>query len=120
MDETSSQVLVVINDGPYGNEKAYNALRLAMNLVKRPHVAVQVFLLGDGVGCAHGGQKTPDGYYNVERMVRLLARRGKVAACRTCLKARGLSLESLTEGVQEGTMDLLGDWTLAAEQVVVF
>ena len=50
-----------------------------MNLVKRPEVGVQVFMTGDGVLCARRGQKTPDGYYNVERMIKSLARRGQVA-----------------------------------------
>ena len=72
-------ILFIINDGPYGNERAYNALRLALNLVKRPEAAVRVFLTGDGVGCAKKGQKTPDGFYNVERMLKSLARRGEVA-----------------------------------------
>jgi uncharacterized protein involved in oxidation of intracellular sulfur len=80
MNENPANFLVIINDGPYGSERAYNALRLAMNLVKRPQVAVRLFLIGDGVGCAHRGQKTPDGYYNVERMIKSLARRGEVAA----------------------------------------
>jgi uncharacterized protein involved in oxidation of intracellular sulfur len=71
--------LFVINDAPYGNERPYNALRLALNLAKRPGVAVRVFLTGDGVLCARKGQKTPDGYYNVERMVKSLAQRGEVA-----------------------------------------
>ena len=71
--------LFVINDAPYGNERPYNALRLAMNIAKRPAVAVRVFLTGDGVLCARKGQKTPDGYYNVERMVKSLAQRGEVA-----------------------------------------
>jgi len=30
---------------------------------------VRVFLMGDGVSCALCGQKTPDGYCNVERML---------------------------------------------------
>ena len=76
---TSRNLLFIINDGPYGNERAYNALRLALNLVKRPEIAVRVFLTGDGVQCARQGQRTPDGYYNVERMVKSLARRGEVA-----------------------------------------
>lgn len=74
-----ARYLFVINDAPYGNERPYNALRLALNLVKRPGMAVRVFLTGDGVLCARKGQKTPDGYYNVERMVRALAQRGEVA-----------------------------------------
>ncbi len=79
MSEEQSRILVIINDGPYGNERAYNGLRLAMALAKRPQAAVQAFLIGDGVGCAGRGQKTPDGYYNVERKIRSLARRGAVA-----------------------------------------
>ena len=80
MAETTSQsILFIINDGPYGSERAYNALRLALNLVQRPGIAVRVFLIGDGVLCARKGQKTPDGYYNVERMIKSLVRRGEVA-----------------------------------------
>jgi len=40
---------------------------------------VRVFLIGDGVQCAVAGQKTPEGYYNIERMVKSLAQRGEVA-----------------------------------------
>lgn len=76
----AQDILFVINDGPYGNERAYNALRLALNVAKREGVAVRVFLTGDGVQCARHAQKTPDGYYNVERMLKALARRGEVAA----------------------------------------
>lgn len=78
-DNEKRSFLFIINDGPYGNERAYNALRLALNLVKRPGVTVRVFLTGDGVQCARRGQQTPQGYYNVERMVKSLAHRGAVA-----------------------------------------
>ena len=71
--------LFIVNDSPCGNERPYNALRLALNLVKRPEIHVSVFLMGDGVNCALAGQKTPDGYYNVERMLKSLAQRGEVA-----------------------------------------
>jgi len=71
--------LFVINNSPYGDERPYNALRLAMNLVKREETQVKVFLTADGVACARKGQKTPDGYYNIERMIKALAGRGKVA-----------------------------------------
>ena len=71
--------LFIINDAPYGNERPYNALRLAKNLAKEPDAGVQVFLMGDGVNCAVAGQKTPNGYYNVERMLQSIARQGQVA-----------------------------------------
>ena len=79
MELDTQRFLLIINDGPYGNERPYNALRLTLNLVKRPDVQVQVFMTGDGVLCARRGQKTPDGYYNIERMVKSLAGRGHVA-----------------------------------------
>ncbi len=71
--------LFIINDSPYGNERPYHALRLAMNLAKRAENEVHIFLMGDGVNCAIAKQKTPEGYYNVERMLKSIAQRGKVA-----------------------------------------
>ena len=71
--------LFIINNAPYGDERPYNALRLAMNLAKREDTRVNVFLSADGVVCARKGQKTPDGYYNIERMIKFLAARGRVA-----------------------------------------
>jgi uncharacterized protein involved in oxidation of intracellular sulfur len=72
--------LFLITDAPYGNERPYNALRLAMNLAKREDdIQVRVFMTGDGVVCARKGQKTPDGYYNIERMLKFIATKGKVA-----------------------------------------
>lgn len=71
--------LIVINDGPYGNERVYNAIRLAINLVKQPEVSLKIFLIGDGVQCAVAKQQTPQGYYNIERMISSIARRGEVA-----------------------------------------
>lgn len=80
MNETkSTNCLFIINDGPYGNERPYNALRLAMNLVKREATHVRVFLMGDGVQCAIKGQDTPQGYYNIERMFTAVMRGGEVA-----------------------------------------
>lgn len=71
--------LIVINDGPYGNERAYNAMRLAINLVKQPEVSLKIFLIGDGVQCAVAKQQTPQGYYNIERLISSITRRGEVA-----------------------------------------
>ena len=79
MSNPTKRYLFVINDGPYGNEHSYNALRHAMNLVKRPEAGVKIFLIGDGVQCALANQKTPDGFYNTGRMLKSLARRGEVA-----------------------------------------
>lgn len=71
--------LILINDSPYGNERPYNALRVAMNLVKHEGTRVRVFLLGDAVHCAVKNQSTPQGYYNIEKMLTYVAVRGEVA-----------------------------------------
>lgn len=76
----TQDMLFIVNDGPYGSERAYDALRVALEVARRPETSVRVFLIGDGVHCARKGQTTPNGYYNVERMVASLARRGRVAA----------------------------------------
>jgi uncharacterized protein involved in oxidation of intracellular sulfur len=79
MAEGLINYLFIINNAPYGDERPFNALRLAHNLVKREGTRVRVFLMADGVFCAKKGHKTPDGYYNIERMVKALVSRGQVA-----------------------------------------
>jgi uncharacterized protein involved in oxidation of intracellular sulfur len=113
--------LMIINDPPYGTERAYNALRLALALRKQDAVQLKVFLLADAVGCARAGQQVPEGFYSLERMLKGLTVHGvQVGACGTCLDARGLRQEDLLEGVQRSTMDELAAWTLEADRVIVF
>ncbi len=69
------KLTIVIQDAPYGSEKAYNALRYASALLSN-QVAVNVFLLADGVGVAKGNQKTPTGYYNTGNMLSQLIAKG--------------------------------------------
>jgi uncharacterized protein involved in oxidation of intracellular sulfur len=116
------QTLFIINDAPYGTEHAYNALRLAMALQRRPDdVTVRIFLMADGVGCAKAGQDTANGYYNVGRMLRsVLAKGGAVSLCGTCADARGLKKAEWIDGAQRGSMDQLADWTVDADRVLVF
>jgi uncharacterized protein involved in oxidation of intracellular sulfur len=69
--------LFIVNDAPYGNERAYNALRLAGALAPRERQAVRLFLMADAVTCAKSGQKVPEGYYNVQLMLGKVARKAK-------------------------------------------
>lgn len=68
-------ITFVLNHAPYGTEKSYNALRLALSIVKQKE-PVRIFLMDDGILNAVKDQKTPDGYYNIERMLKSLVRRG--------------------------------------------
>lgn len=113
--------LVILNDPPYGTERSYNGLRLASSILKKDEGAtVTVFLMADAVFCAKSGQKTPDGFYNIERMLKPVMRRGEVLLCGTCMDARGLSLEELVDGARRSSMDELTDVTAAADKVLVF
>src|SRR5579859_780290 len=119
----SSKVLFVINDAPYGSERMYNALRLAHALAKKePIVEVAIFLMADAVIAAKAGQKTPDGYYNIERMLKrvLAGGGGQVLLCGTCMDARGLDESALVTGARRSTMEELAASTLEADKVLVF
>ena len=116
------KLLFVLNDPPYGTERVYNALRLAHSLVKKdPTIEITVFLMADAVVAGKAQQKTPEGYYNVERMLtRVISSKGSVLLCGTCMDARGMSESELLEGAQRSTMDVLAAATVEADKVLVF
>jgi uncharacterized protein involved in oxidation of intracellular sulfur len=115
------KTLFILNDPPYGTERCYNALRLASALQKAdPQIEVSIFLMADAAVAARAGQKTPDGYYNVERMLKRVLGRGQVLICGTCMDARGIQDSDLMEGARRSTMDELARETLAGDRVLVF
>jgi len=116
------KILIVINDAPYGTEKAYNAFRLAMTLQKeRPDVLVFIFLMADAVGCAIPNQKTPQGYYNIERMLKsVIQKSAKIKACGGCSEARGISELNLIEGVEISNMKEFSNWVVEADKTLTF
>ena len=115
-------ILLILNDPPYGTERCYNGLRLANALVKKnPATEVTVFLMADAVCCGRKGQKTPDGYYNLERMLKRFAMGAhKLLLCGTCMDARGLSEAELIDGARRSSMDELADATVTADKVLIF
>jgi uncharacterized protein involved in oxidation of intracellular sulfur len=76
--------------------------------------------MADAVACAKSGQKVPQGYYNLELMVKAICRGGAVLLCGTCMDARGIADAELVEGARRSTLDELAESTLAADQVLVF
>jgi uncharacterized protein involved in oxidation of intracellular sulfur len=115
-----SSTLFILNDAPYGNERAYNGLRLAGALAGKDGQQVRVFLMADAVGCAKVGQKVPDGYYNVQLMIGRALRKGEVGLCGTCMDARGMTEAEMIEGAKRSTLAQLADWTAEADRVLVF
>jgi uncharacterized protein involved in oxidation of intracellular sulfur len=116
------QALLILNDPPYGTERCYNGLRLALALTKSdPATIVTIFLMADAVSAAKSGQKTPDGYYNMERMLKgVLAGKGQILLCGTCMEARGIGDADVMAGARRSSMAELAAMTLTAEKVLVF
>ncbi len=110
--ENAMQYLFVLNDQPYGTERSYNGLRLATSLARTEGSTVSIFLMGDAVSCAMGGQTTPNGYYNIERMLKYLAAKSsQIGVCGSCMDARGIKAEMLASGAHRGSMEELTSWT---------
>ncbi len=82
---------------------------------------MRLFLMADAVACEKAGQKTPEGYYNLERMLRgLAAKEIPVGACGTCMDARSFIDADLLAGARRSSMAELTAWTLGADKMVTF
>jgi uncharacterized protein involved in oxidation of intracellular sulfur len=67
---------------------------------------VTIFLMADAVLAGKAQQKTPDGYYNIEPMLKpVLSNKGVVLLCGTCTDARGIS------GTELMTVHVVAPWT---------
>lgn len=115
------EILIILNDAPYGSERTFQGLRMADAMIKLEEEAdLTVYLSNDAVACAKSGQQTPDGYYNVERMLKPIIRKGTVLVCRTCAEARGLTREDLMDGVRIVTLGEGAEIALEAEKILVY
>ena len=114
------EITIIANDPPYGTEKTYNAFRVAMYLSKREGVRVNLFLMADSVMSALPNQKTPNGYYNLEKMLIVIARKANVKACGSCMDARGIQNLNLVNGVERSNMDELTDWIIRSDKVITY
>lgn len=113
--------LVVLNDAPYGTERSYNGLRLVLALARHEDAEIKIFLMADAAACAKAGQKTPDGSYNIERMLRgCVVKHVEIGACGTCMDSRGLTDTELIDGVTRSNMAELAEWSMWADKILVF
>ncbi len=109
----------IFNDSPYGNQRTYNGLRLAFSLSRK--TAIRVFLFGDGVTSALAGLAPAHADYNPQEMLQAIAGTGaEIAACGTCMEARGITQDGLVAGVTRGSLDQLVEWTEEAEKIITF
>lgn len=114
-------ILIIVNDPPYGTERTFNGMRHAIALASRPDAKVRIFLMSDATSCAKAGQKLPNGYYVLERMLSAALKRGvEIGACGSCMDARGLSEDEFVPGVRRSSMEELAEWTLWADRAVAY
>ncbi len=114
------KVLIIINDAPYGTEKAWNALRIAMQFQRDfEGTEIRISLMSDGVFCSVSNEATPNGFYNIERMIEAVIQKGgKVRLCTTCGEARGLKTMKLIEGTEWSGMKELTEWIADSDKVI--
>lgn len=111
--------LFIFNDSPYGSQRTFNGLRLAFAMARKG--AIRVFLFGDGVTAGLAGLTPAHADYNPQELLSQIAQTGaEIAACGTCMEARGLTQETLIPAVKRGSLDQLVEWTEEAGKVLVF
>jgi uncharacterized protein involved in oxidation of intracellular sulfur len=111
--------LFIFNDSPYGNQRTYNGLRLAFALARK--TKIRVFLFGDGVTAGLAGLTPAHADYNPQEILAAIAQTGaEIAACGTCMEARGIVQEQLIAAVKRGSLDQLVEWTEEAKKILSF
>ncbi len=112
-------ITLVLNKSPYGDESAFNALRLASALIASD-VRVNIFLLGDGVYVAKKNQTPPKNATNIQEMVQtFIIGKAEIKVCGLCAKSRGIEKE-LLDGCPISSMMDLANWITESDQTITF
>jgi len=122
------RIFIICSNPPYGNETTRSALRIARRLLKEPDVQLSMFLMAESVYCAVKKAEYANGSYgelasqtySAPQLVSLLLEKATVYACGTCMGERSLSDDDMLEGIQKGTMDILNEESVSADQVMCF
>lgn len=116
------KLLFILNESPYGTEKTFNALRLAVNLQEEygKDVRIKAFFFSDSVLSGLAGQEPKEGT-NIGQILEIfVAQGGEAKLCTTCTKARGITHLPLIESITLGTLDDAAAWILWADKVINF
>jgi uncharacterized protein involved in oxidation of intracellular sulfur len=84
-------------------------------------VEICVFLMIDSVTGALINQNTPQGYYNIARMLKTIINKGgKVKLCGGYIDARGIASLQFIEGCKRSNISELAQWSVEADKVFTF
>jgi sulfur relay (sulfurtransferase) complex TusBCD TusD component (DsrE family) len=99
------ELTIMLTTGAMMGTGAYKAARLAEAAMAKGHT-VNLFCYGEGITALKRGQ-APKRFANVSDMFSELMTKGlNVAACQTCLKARGYTADDLIEGAIFGGLSM--------------
>ena len=118
--DTAQKILIIIHAPPYGSERCFSALRLALALAahEQPKAEVKVFLMSDAVVAALPNQKDASGKTMQGMDDELVAAGVQVKLCQTCAWARGIGELPLIAGCSLGTLAGLAQDVLQADKVI--
>ena len=112
------ELTIVLTTGAMMGTGAYKAAKLAEAALDRGH-KVNLFCYGEGITALKRGQ-APKRFPDVSDLIsRLIGRGMEVAACRTCLKARGYTQEDLIDGAVFGGLSMhFIEWAGRSDRLV--
>jgi len=115
-------VLFILNRNPYdGSDVTWNALRLAEQMLKLD-VQTNIFLMNDAVDLARDAARSPEGYFDLGKMLKeLIERDVPVKVCGTCKARCGLYKgQPYFDGAQEAKITELAQWVKEADNILSF
>lgn len=122
VDNQKMNTLIIFNHLPYdGTDVSWNGLRLAEQL-RKLDLEIRIFLMNDSVDLARDASKPPEGYFDLQKMLKDLISEGvAVKVCGTCKARCGIyKSEPYFEGAQEAKMTELADWVKQADRIISF
>jgi uncharacterized protein involved in oxidation of intracellular sulfur len=114
------KILIIINERPALNEKAYNAVRVAAQFQKDNSASsIFIYLIADGVFCALANAEGTKGILNVEEMLSGVVQKGGVIKmCTSCGESRGLMNKELIPGAEWTNLKALADWITECDKII--
>ena len=113
-------ILIILNEGPYSNERSYNGLRTGLQLLNQVKEAkVYFYLFSDAVACTIKNQKPSAAKYNAEELIcELISKGAKIKLCKSCLEARGGFVP--IDHVEVSNMTEYAEWIAKADKIISF
>ena len=115
------KAVIIFNEAP-SSMRAWNGFRLSTALVGAD-MKVELFLLNDGVYCAHKGQTPPEeisGQNTGAKIRELLDMGVQITLCTQCAQTRGITEGMVVEGVVWGSMVDLAKSIKESQKVINF